>query len=603
MNWKTKGWFFRHPRTRLKLPEQLATGSFRSLLKSRFAGRLCWFGMWASVMILTISAGYRDVILPMGQPSPLTLVTSLEVVLPAGSAFRGAILKEDIRIPEGALLIERGEITTPAALAAVQAYRRQATAGQHLAVRLSKNAGDGVILLLGLLLCGAMLHMLKPDIADRNSMLLLFLVISLFTIVPARWFYLAERIPLPMPILAFDSLLPLALSPLLAAILMGPLPALVMGVWVSLAVAILSGYSLAVFTVGVVGAVAVARMTRFVRTRSAVLRLGFCAGLAGAICGIGFSAVAFQAWDIMLMRFVFMVLAGIISSLIALILLPFFEIIFKVSTDISLLELSDFEHPLLKRLAIEAPGTYHHSLMVANLAQAAMVAIGGNALRVGICSYFHDIGKLVKPKFFSENTQFSDSPHDDLTPNMSTLVIISHVKEGVNLALRHKIPRPIIDAIQQHHGTGLVYFFYHKAREGTQMELDLRGRGGALDIKEEDFRYAGPKPQSRETAVICLADSIEASSRSLEKVSPSHIEHLVDDIVDAKLRDGQLDECPLTLAEISHIKKAFVFALTNMLHSRISYPNNENRNKQQAVAGSSKSEADEENRPAFNGKG
>ncbi len=534
MNWKIKSWLFRHRRTRLKLPEQSVSGGLGSILKSRFVGRLCWFGMWASVMVLAISAAYTD---------------------------------------------------------------------QPLVAWLSRNAGDGVILLFGLLLCGSMLHMLKPDLAARNSMLLLFLVISLFTIVPVRWFYLVERIRLPVPVTALDALLPLALSPLLAAILMGPIPALVMGIWVSLSVAILSGYSLAVFMAGVVGAVAVARMTRFVRTRTAVLRLGLYAGFAAAICGVGFSAVALQQWDVMLMRFAFTVLAGILSSLVALILLPFFEIIFKVSTDISLLELSDFEHPLLKRLAIEAPGTYHHSLMVANLAQAAIGAIGGNALRVGICSYFHDIGKLVKPNFFSENTQFSDNPHDDLTPNMSTLVIISHVKEGVNLALRYKLPRAIIDAIQQHHGTGLVYFFYHKARESTQLELDLRGKGGAQDVKEEDFRYAGPKPQSRETAVICLADSIEAGSRSLEKVSPSHIEHLVDDIVDAKLRDGQLDECALTLAEIRSIKKAFVFALTNMLHSRISYPDNGNRNKQQAVAGASKRAADEESGQASNGAG
>jgi cyclic-di-AMP phosphodiesterase PgpH len=211
--------------------------------------------------------------------------------------------------------------------------------------------------------------------------------------------------------------------------------------------------------------------------------------------------------------------------------------------------------------------------MVANLTQAAVTAIGGNALRAGICAYFHDIGKLVKPSFFSENIQYGQNPHDDLSPSMSTLLIISHVKEGVNLALRHKLPRAVVEAIQQHHGSGLVFYFYHKANvQRDEAPQDVT----ASDVKEEAFRYPGPAPQSREIAVLSLADAIEAASRSLEKITPGNIEDLVRDVVDSKLHDGQLDACDLTMAEINAVRRALILTLSNILHGRVAYPSNEN---------------------------
>ncbi len=273
--------------------------------------------------------------------------------------------------------------------------------------------------------------------------------------------------------------------------------------------------------------------------------------------------------------------SGVFSALVAMLLLPLLELVFGISTDISLLELSDLEHPLLKRLAIEAPGTYHHSLMVANLTQAAVAAIGGNALRAGICAYFHDIGKLVKPAFFSENIQYGQNPHDDLSPSMSTLLIISHVKEGVNLALRHKLPRAVVEAIQQHHGSGLVFYFDHKAN--VQRGEAAPGTAAA-GLQEENFRYPGPKPQSREIAVLSLADAIEAASRSLEKITPGNMEDLVRDVMDSKLQDGQLDACDLTLAEINTIRRVLILTLSNILHGRVAYPSNEPIRPQSADA-------------------
>jgi hypothetical protein len=253
------------------------------------------------------------------------------------------------------------------------------------------------------------------------------------------------------------------------------------------------------------------------------------------------------------------------------------ESTFRITTDISWLELADLNHPLLKRMTIEAPGTYHHSLVVANLAEAAAESIGANPTMARVCSYFHDIGKLVKPEYFTENMRHDRNPHDELAPTMSALIIIAHVKEGVDLALKHGLNQQIIDVIQQHHGTSLVFYFYKRA---LQQQEDARAGGKIMNIREEDipevreesFRYSGPRPHSRECAIISLADSIESASRSLERVTPHKIDQLISDMVERRILDGQLKDCDLTLREIEVISESFRYTLQSMLHSRVSYP-------------------------------
>jgi putative nucleotidyltransferase with HDIG domain len=228
-------------------------------------------------------------------------------------------------------------------------------------------------------------------------------------------------------------------------------------------------------------------------------------------------------------------------------------------------------------MTIEAPGTYHHSLVVAHLAEAAAEAIGANAAMARVCSYFHDIGKLVKPEYFTENARHGRNPHDDLAPTMSALVIIAHVKEGVDLALKHGLNQQIIDVIQQHHGTSLVFYFYKRA---LQQQEDAREGGKIMNIREEDipevreesFRYPGPRPQTRECAIISLADSIESASRSLDRVTPHKVDQLVDDIMDQRLKDGQLKECDLTMREFEELADTFKHTLHSMMHSRVAYP-------------------------------
>jgi len=259
-------------------------------------------------------------------------------------------------------------------------------------------------------------------------------------------------------------------------------------------------------------------------------------------------------------------------------LLPFFEGMFNLTTDISWLELSDLNHKLLRQMQLEAPGTFHHSLVVASLAEAAAEKIGANAPMCRVCSYFHDVGKLKKPVYFIENQHDgAENPHDALTPTMSALIIIAHVKDGIDLALKHKLNPRIIDVIQEHHGDSLVYFFYRRAQEQKKAELEkvnrqLENPEDLPVVDEKSFRYPGPRPRTRESGIICLADTVESASRSLRKPTPAKIRALVEDLVRTKINDGQLDDCPLTLRELAILKDSFCTTLRSMLHSRIDYP-------------------------------
>jgi len=243
--------------------------------------------------------------------------------------------------------------------------------------------------------------------------------------------------------------------------------------------------------------------------------------------------------------------------------LPFIEKAFGVTTNIRLRELSDLNHPLLKALAMNAPGTYQHSLMVGSLAEAAAEAVGANALLARVGSYYHDVGKANKPSYFAENQAGAESKHESLSPAMSTLIIVSHAKDGLELANEYGLPPPVKDIIMEHHGTTLVEYFYSQAKD----------RKGSDDVpKEEAYRYPGPKPRSMESAIVLLADSVESSTRTLDDFSPSKLENHVHWIVDNKLRDGQLDHSMLTLADINKIEKSFVKTLANLYHARVKYP-------------------------------
>ena len=246
--------------------------------------------------------------------------------------------------------------------------------------------------------------------------------------------------------------------------------------------------------------------------------------------------------------------------------LPFIENALGIVTGISLLELGDNTHPLLQELVRRAPGTHNHSITVGAIAESAADRIGADSLLVRIGAYFHDIGKMLKPHYFVENQVGSTSRHAKLAPAMSTLIIIGHVKDGVDLGRQHHLPEPIIDLIEQHHGTTLVEYFYHEANRRNGNNPD------ASPVSESSYRYPGPKPQTREAAILMVADAVESASRTLSDPAPARLEGLVSDLVDKRLRDGQFDECGLTLCEIAEIRESLIKSLIGIYHGRVKYP-------------------------------
>ncbi len=385
-------------------------------------------------------------------------------------------------------------------------------------------------------------------------------------------------------------LAPYAFAPLVLSVLLGRNHGLFAAVFVSLWSSVLFGkIDAPLLVISLISGFTAVYLTLQVRRRSRLIRAGVGVGVAIWLSSLSFGMIAINLfppmdndWGMIGLQSALALGNGIITAMIVGGALPMLEHLFQITTDVSWLELSDLNHPLLRRMTIEAPGTYHHSLVVANLAEAAAEKIGANATLCRVCSYFHDVGKLVKPQYFTENMSFERNPHDDLAPTMSALIIIAHVKEGVDLTLTHGLNKQIIDVIQQHHGTSLVYYFYQRA---LQQQEDARAGGKIMNIRKEDipevqeesFRYSGPKPQTKESAIVSLADIVESASRSLEKPTPQKIEQLINELIEERIADGQLDECDLTLGEIRIIAERFRFTLMTMLHTRIAYPKHESK--------------------------
>ncbi|PIQ90927.1 MAG: hypothetical protein COV71_01855 [Candidatus Omnitrophica bacterium CG11_big_fil_rev_8_21_14_0_20_41_12] len=297
------------------------------------------------------------------------------------------------------------------------------------------------------------------------------------------------------------------------------------------------------------------------RKRTRVIQAGFIAGVAQLAALILLESFFNYQYP---QRYLIILINGLVCGMITLGILPLFEYLFRTVTNISLLELADSNQPILQRMILEAPGTYHHSLIVGNLADAACSAIGANGLLARVGAYYHDIGKLQKPEYFIENQNIKANAHDDLSPTMSKLIIMNHIKEGLELAKKYHLSPILWNFIQQHHGNSLVYYFYRRALE--------EGKEDNQEVSEEGFRYPGPKPNTIETAIVLLADSVEAATRSLKGPNPDRIVEMVHKIINNKFIDGQLDECELTLKDIEKISSTFNKILSGIYHSRIDYP-------------------------------
>jgi putative nucleotidyltransferase with HDIG domain len=313
------------------------------------------------------------------------------------------------------------------------------------------------------------------------------------------------------------------------------------------------------------GSIASALSVYHSKKRTAVLRAGAFTGLVNIIAITGIDLYKGE----LLVRGTHDMAAGflgaVIVSIIVSVTLPFFETLFDIATDIKLLELLDPNQPLLKELVYRSPGTYHHSIVIGNLAEAAAESIGENPLLARVGAYYHDVGKIRKPEYFIENQRIAENKHDRLMPSMSSLVIAAHVKDGVDIAREHKLPSEVIDIIQQHHGKSLITYFYQKAK-------DLQPY---VKIAEEDYRYSGPRPRTKVAAIVMLSDSVEAASRTLEDPTPQRIQALTNSVITRIFLDDQLSMCDLTLKDLRVIARSFNLILTGIFHHRIEYPGKE----------------------------
>lgn len=322
--------------------------------------------------------------------------------------------------------------------------------------------------------------------------------------------------------------------------------------------------SLPVFLYTLLGNILASYLSGKCENRNTILKAGVYTASTMALFVILFDILLGNSLSLAPAKVAFIIFNGVGSSFMALGLLPVIEHVFNYTTDIKLLELANLEHPLLEEMMVNAPGTYHHSIVIGNLAKAAAESIGAHPLLARVSAYYHDIGKLRMPHYFIENRTGNDDVHKSLTPNMSALIILSHVKEGIELARQYRLGKKITEMIGQHHGTSLVSYFYNRAKELEDPKLHI--------IEEKDFRYGGPKPQTKEAGIIMLADSVEAASRVLDDPTPKRIETHVQEIIEKIFVDGQLDECELTLKDLHAIQKSFIAILIGIFHHRIEYP-------------------------------
>jgi len=381
---------------------------------------------------------------------------------------------------------------------------------------------------------------------------------------------------------------PTALAPLIVAILIDAGSGIFMALFISIFTGVIYGNRLDLLVLTFLASLVAIYIGRDARRRGGVVRAAGAGGLTVA----AFAALIGFADQTPIETLVRQMTAGlgtgIFTGIAVVGLLPVLESLFQRTTDITFLELTDYNHPLLRRMQLEAPGTHHHSLVVAQLSENACNAIGAHPLLARVCALFHDIGKVNHPSFFGENVRDRTSPHADRSPIESAKIIKQHVADGVDLAHKHNLPRAIVDVIQQHHGTTLVRYFYERAVVESRAPFAPKNspleRGGAERrgvsagtplVLETEFRYDGPRPQFKESAVISLADGVEAASRSLRTATPEALRELIDRIVRERIDEHQLDEAPLTFEEITKIKNSFQFTLLNMLHSRVAYPASE----------------------------
>ncbi len=470
----------------------------------------------------------------------------------------------EIRIKKGAKIIRDGDLIEKTHIRVFQEMNKLTEVSN--ATQMALGASLLVILML-LILTSFSVKNIRAFKAEAKDLLLLGLVLFVFVVTIKLWYWIFgavwDRFQL-FPLDSYYYAIPFAAGAMLVRFVLNSEMALAFAAVASIIVGMLMDNSIG-FTVyclvsSVVGAWAVASASQ----RSSLLRAGAVTGLANMLLAIALSMFTGTFFSLQtLFSALFAFSGGILVAMIVTGSAPVIEILFGYTTDIKLLELANLNHPLLKDLIVQAPGSYHHSIIVGSMVETAAESIHCNPLLARVMAYYHDIGKVKSPNYFSENQRDATNPHDKLKPSLSATVLRTHVKDGAELARAAKLGEPIVDAISQHHGTSLIKFFYQKAKEKED---------GEDSVKEEEFRYPGPKPQSREIALVMLADSVEAAAKSISDPSPARLQGLVQNIINRIFADGQLDECDLTLKDLHEIARAFNRVLTGIYHRRPDYP-------------------------------
>lgn len=390
------------------------------------------------------------------------------------------------------------------------------------------------------------------EIFKNTKKITLISVINLMTLVFARTIGLVS-----------PYLIPFACAPILLTLLINYKISIVISILNVIVISIATGFDAQVMMLGVISSILGATLLKKMQQRNELLYSTLYLSIVGVIITVSTGILISSNLREVLIKSAITFIGGVLSGIFALGILPFLEGTFNEVTTLKLLELSNPNHPLLKKLLMEAPGTYHHSMLVANLAEMASEEVGANSVIVRIGSYYHDVGKTERPYFFGENQMGGENPHNHMTPNLSAKIIISHVKDGIELARKYNLPKVIQDIIGEHHGTTLVKYFYYTMKNNSE-NLEA--------VKEEDYRYPGPIPNSKEAGIIMLADSVEAAVRSIKEPSEDKIKEMINNIISDKLSCGQLNDCNLTIKDIEKIKKCFLTALNGIYHHRIEYP-------------------------------
>ncbi len=484
-----------------------------------------------------------------------------------------AVLPVQVSIKKGQTLVAAGSVIQPLQMALIDELNRLRSAKRTDFVSV-------VVAFLLMVLVTVFFSYFRRTVTtrlrvNRNDILAMSAVILFVVAMMKSYMFITDAVfasrsdSLPMNSLIYAA--PIAAGPMLIGLLISSGEIVwLFNIFLSITLALMVGveFNFAILLLSAIGGIAAARGVHSCTKRNDIYWAGFRTGavnvaVLSAVTFLhpseDFSVFGMLAWNLPL-GFA----GGIFSSLVTMALIPLFESVFSYTTDVKLLELSSLNHPLMKKMIVKAPGTYHHSLVVGSMCEAAAEAIGANPLLAKVMAYYHDIGKMEHAQYFIENQRPGVNPHDHVSPYMSRTILVAHVKDGAEMAFKHKLGEPITDGILQHHGTTLINYFYNRAIDGQDASIDT--------VHEEDFRYPGPKPQFKEAALLMLADSIEAAARSIEEPTAGRLSSLVRNIIQSKFIDGQLEECDLTLRDLSDIEEIYRRVILGIYHQRIDYP-------------------------------